>query len=174
MQKRANRLLILKNIFSSPAFIILLIIVAVAYYFFIKYVISISSHGVILITAPTTLLYALSASSAFLLTISIYSIQLSFKYSLLGIEDGVASAVTTFLGSLVTSCACSAPILAVILYTVGVNAIGVSSAISFIAVNQDWLLGVVALANFLLAYYSLGKISSGCSIDRSGRIKVLR
>lgn len=172
--KKPNRLLIFKNILSSPAYIVLLIAVAVLYYFFIKYIITISSRGIFMVTVPTYLLYILSASSALLLTVSAYSIALSYKYSFMGIEDGAVSAVTTFIGGLVTSCGCSAPLLAVILYGIGVNAIGVSSAITFIAVNQDWFLGVVVLINLVLMYYSLGKVSSGCTISRNGKVTAKR
>ncbi|HUB92410.1 MAG TPA: hypothetical protein VL945_00450 [Candidatus Saccharimonadales bacterium] len=167
---RPGRLLILKNAVTSPAFLILLVVAAAVYYLFIKYMITISSQGVFLVTAPWYLLYILSATSALLLTVSAYSIHISLKYSLMGLEDGAASAVTTFIGSLVTSCGCSAPILAVILYGIGVNAIGVSGAITFIAVNQAWLLGAVSLVNLLLTYHSLGKVSKGCKITRTGRI----
>jgi hypothetical protein len=160
----------LTGILTSPIFLVFLIVVAVIYYFFIKYIITISSQGLFLITVPTYLLYFLSASSALLLTTSAYSIHLSYKYRIMGIEDGAASAVTTFIGGLVTSCGCSAPILSVILYGVGVNVIGVSSAITFLAVNQDWLLGIVIILNLLLMYYSLGKVSSGCKIGRNGKI----
>lgn len=169
--RRSNRLLILREILTSPAYLILLIIFGVLYYFFIKYIVTVSSQGIFLVTIPTYLLYVLSASSALLLTVSAYSIHLSYKYSFLGIEDGAASAVTTFIGGLVTSCGCSAPLLAVILYGIGVNAIGVSSAMTFIAVNQYWFLGVVVLANLVLMYYSLGKVSSGCTITTKGKIK---
>lgn len=160
----------MKGILLSPAFVVFLIIAAIIYYLFIKYIITISSQGIFLVTVPTFLLYLLAASSALLLTISAYSIHISYKYSVMGIEDGAASAVTTFIGGLVTSCGCSAPILAVILYGLGVNVIGVGSALTFLSVNQDWLLGIVVIVNLLLMYYSLGKVSSGCRMGKSGKI----
>lgn len=167
--KSPGKLLILKEVVLSR-FLLFLIAAWIIYYLFIKYMITISSQGIFLVTVPTYLLYILSFTSALLLAISAYSIHLSFKYRVLGLEEGAASAVTTFIGSLVTSCGCSAPILAVILYGLGVNAIGVSSSITFIAVNQDWLLGIVALVNIGLAYYSLGKVSKGCRIGKDRKI----
>lgn len=169
--RRPGRLSVLREILLSPTLFALLIAMAVVYYLFIKYIITVSSHGVFFVVVPTYILYLLSVTSALLLTVSAYTINLSFRYSTLGIEDGLASAATTFIGSLVTSCGCSAPILAVILYGLGVNAIGVSSAITFIAVNQVWLLTAVILLNLILVYYSLGKVSKGCSIDKSGKIR---
>ncbi len=166
---RPGRLRILKDIFTSPAFIALFIVFAILYYFFIRYIITISSRGIFLISVPSYLLYLLSATSAVLLAASAYELRLSFRYRALALEDGAASVITTFAGSLVTSCGCSAPLLATILYGLGANVIGVSSAITFIAVNEVWLLGAVVIINLALAYYSLGKISRGCAI-RKGKV----
>ncbi len=159
------------EITRSPPLIALFIAGAILYYFLIEYVITISSQGIFLITMPLYLLYSVSVSSALLLTISAYSILLSRKYGMMGLENGTASAVTTLAGGLVTSCGCSAPILGTILYLLGANAIGVSGTITFVATNQEGLMAAVILANILLAYYSLGRLAKGCSIDPAGNVR---
>lgn len=170
---RPGKLSVLRDIFRSPAFIAVFVAIAVVYYLIIKYVITISSRGIFLVSVPIYLLYILSVTSSLLLTCSLYEIHLSYKYRVLAVGDGAASVITTFAGSLVTSCGCSAPLLATILYGLGANVIGVSGAIAFIAVNEAWLLGIVVAVNLILVYHSLGKISRGCVI-RKGRIEPVR
>ncbi len=168
---KPSRLLLLKDIARKPSLASLFVAGSILYYLFIRYIITISSQGVFLITMPLYLLYAVSISSALLLTVSAYSMRLSYAHGLMGISDGTASAATTVVGSLVTSCGCSAPVLGTILYLLGANAIGVSGAIAFIATNQEWLMAAVILANLLLAYYSLGRLTYGCVLDSSGKVK---
>lgn len=169
---RPGRLLILRGILSTPFSIALFIASGIGYYLLIDYIILASSKGLALVTAPLYMIYIVAITSALLLTVSVYSIRLSLRYELQGISEGTASVLTTFIGSLISSCGCSAPILAVILYSIGVNAFGVSSALSFINSNQYLLLGIVSLVNLLLIYYSVGKVAEGCRIDKKGKIKV--
>lgn len=147
----------------------MLAIGAAAYYYFILYIIRISNSGLVLITAPIYLIYLTVATSAVLLTVSIYSLRLSLKNMASDVSEGAASIVTVFIGSLVSSCACTAPILGTILYGIGFDSLGVSGALSFVGSNQYLLLGIVSLANLFLIYYSLGKLSGACRL-RNGRI----
>lgn len=164
-----GRLAILKDILKTPVFLAILIVSCIAYFFFIRYMIAISSEGLVLVTVPIYLLYLVAITSGLLLTASLYSLRLSFGYRIMGAGSGIVSIATSFIGGLLSSCACSAPILGVIMYDIGFNALGVSSAISFVSANQYPLLSAVILVNLALLYYSLGKTSSSCTI-KNGRI----
>ncbi len=152
------RYIFLKRIFSSPIMVLAFAVIAILYYFLIHFLITISSHGLFLITLPSYFIYMLSLTSSLLMTISIYQIHISLKNRILAVGEGATSAITTIAGGLITSCGCSSPILSTILYGIGVNIIGVSGAISFVASNQEWLIGIAILANLILSYYSLGKL----------------
>jgi hypothetical protein len=167
---KVSKTSLLKGILSSPIFLILFILASIGYYFLIKYIITLSNQGLALVTVPVVMLYLVSVSAGLLLTISIYSVNLSLKYSVRGVSEGGASVITTFLGSLVSSCGCSAPILGEILYALGANAIGVSGALSFVSSNQYLLLGIIVLINLGLIYYSLSRLSQECKITKNGRI----
>ena len=153
---RSPRIALLRRIFSSPKFIFLFAAMAVAYYFLMRFIITASSRGLFLTTMPVYYIYALALTSSLLITISIYQIAASFKQKLTAAGEGAASAITTIVGGLVTSCGCSSPILTTILYGIGINVIGVSGTISFIASNQEWLISIAILVNLGLSYYSLG------------------
>ncbi len=152
------RYIFLKRIFSSPIMILAFALISILYYFLIHFLITASSHGLFLITLPSYFIYVLALTSSLLMTISIYQIHISFKNRILAAGEGATSAITTIAGGLITSCGCSSPILSTILYGIGVNIIGVSGAISFVASNQEWLVGIAILVNLVLSYYSLGKL----------------
>ncbi len=171
MQAHPGRIAILREILLSPILLLFFSIFSAVYFLVIKYFITVSSYGIFLSSVPVPLLYLLSITSSFVLTIGVYSVKISVRYGKMGAEEGAASAATVLLGSLITSCGCSAPVLGIILYFLGANAIIVGNAISFIASNQYWLLGIIFMLNLMLSYYSLGRLSSVCTIGRSGRVK---
>lgn len=171
-KKLRLKIIFLEKIVTSPVFLIIFLVSCLVYYFVIEYIILSSSNGLFIVTVPTYLLYALVVTSALLLTISVYSIHLSFRYKINSLTEGAVSAVTVFFGSLVTSCGCSAPLLSVLLYSIGVNAIGVSGVISFLSYAQEPILIVMILINLIFIYYSLGKISSTCRIGKDGKISL--
>ncbi len=154
------RYVFLKRIFFSPIMILVFAVIAILYYFLIHFLITASSHGLFLITLPSYFIYVLALTSSLLMTISIYQIHISLKNRLLAAGEGATSAITTIAGGLITSCGCSSPILSTILYGIGVNIIGVSGAISFVASNQEWLIGIAILVNLVMSYYSLGKLAT--------------
>ena len=168
--RRPNRILVLRGMLLSPYFIASFVVASILYYLLIKYVIEASSSGVFFLTVPIYLLYLLSMSSGFLLSTSIYSVGISMRYGPLGVGDGAASAALTLVGGLVTSCGCTTPLLATVLYSIGANALSVGGAISFVSANQDWMLSAVILLNAAFVYYSLGKVSRGCTIGPGGRL----
>lgn len=164
---RNPRITLLRRIFTSPRFILLFAVMAIAYYFLVRFIITASSQGLFLTTMPVYYIYALAMTSSLLITISIYQIAASFKQKFTAAGEGAASAITTIAGGLVTSCGCSSPILTTILYDIGINVIGVSGTISFIASNQEWLISIAILANLALSYYSLGTRSKNRTSRRS-------
>ena len=169
-QAHPGRIAILREILLSPFLLLFFAIFSFAYFLVIKYFITVSSYGIFLSSVPVPLLYVLSITSSFVLTISAYSVKISLKYGKMGAEEGAASMATVLIGSLITSCGCSAPVLGIVLYFLGANAILVGNAISFISANQYWLLGTILALNLLLSNYSLGRLSSLCTINRDGRV----
>ncbi|MDA4133685.1 MAG: hypothetical protein OK454_11275 [Thaumarchaeota archaeon] len=134
----------------------------VAYYLFIYYVILYSNFGFFLLTIPLSLLILLVLASSALATIAISYIRSTLRRrGVLGVAQSPAGMA---LGALAASCACSLPLVAPVLYFVGLNAIQVSGVISFFASYQQNLVEAVIVLDVLSAYYYLRLIAKSGGI----------
>ena len=168
MQKR-GRLNAARTIFLRPRFAVFALASGILYYALFRFVASIGSHGILLITLPEYAVAAASAASAVLLTIAVYITYNAGRQEVKkgAVGGGVLSAASTFVGGMVAGCGCSAPLLGTLLYAVGVNVLGVSSAIDYIGKYQVLIVGIVILIDVLLSYYYLGVSAVRCRVNRS-------
>ena len=158
---RRSRLSIFRDIFTSYSYILIAILGSILYYFIFSYLISVSSNGVFVFTAPLYLIYLLVISAGVLLAVSAYVLRRSVGGTRLGASDSAASAITAVIGGLVAGCGCSAPALYSLLSLLGISAAD-AFGITY-AINQLQIPGLLILTaiNILLIYYNLGKISRG-------------
>ncbi len=168
MQKR-GRVNAAKAIFLRPRFALFALAAGMLYYALFQFVAGIGSHGIFLITLPEYAVAAASAASAVLLTIAVYTTYNAGRQEVKkgAVGGGVVSAVSTFIGGMVAGCGCSAPLLGTLLYAVGINVFGVSSAINYIGKYQMPIIGIVILIDVLLSYYYLGVSAVRCRVNRS-------
>lgn len=158
---RRSRQSIFKDIFTSYPYIIIAILGSILYYFIFSYLISVSSYGAFVFTAPLYLIYILVISAGILLSVSAYVLRRSIGGLGLGASDSAASALTAITGGFVAGCGCSAPALYSLLSLLGVSAaeaLGITYSINQFQIPALLLLTAI---NILLIYYNLGKISRG-------------
>jgi hypothetical protein len=141
-----------------PKYIILNIAVAVIYYFILVYLIRYQNYGILIITVPAWLIYALVATSSIVFTIGIYSAAKSFRKGAGASASTFGTAITLFTG-IIVGCGCSSPIL----YSIaifGLSIAEVSIVAAFIARYSIAIISAILAINIILIlYYSL-KISS--------------
>lgn len=121
-----------------------------AYSAFFYYLVRYSNLGSFLISLPVWLVILLTVTSAILMTASFAHFKVASRKGTLAV-GGAGSAGAMTIGAAVASCSCSAPLVAPILYLVGLNALEVSSVIGFLAENQLFIVVVLVTWNFLLS-----------------------
>jgi hypothetical protein len=127
------------------------------YYLLFYAVITYSNSGYFLLTIPSYLLVLLVLASSCSATVAVSYLRISRRR---GSVPGVAqSPIGVAVGAFVASCSCSLPLLAPVLYFIGLNAIEVSGVISFLASYQAAILAAITVFNLLSIYYYLRLIS---------------
>lgn len=162
MRKALSRM---KNYFAliySPPYIALNIAIAVIYYFVFVYLIRLQNYGILLITVPHYLIYALVATSSVMFTIGVYAIRHSLRRGMGASSSTVGTFMALFAG-FISGCGCSAPLL------YGVTAFGlsiaeVSVASAFIAKYSVAIISAIIAVNVLLILYNSWRIS--CPVKR--------
>ncbi len=152
----------LKKVFSKPLYISIAIAAFIAYYLFYNYLIRLSSYGIFITTVPMYLVGLLIATSAILLSLSVFGIVESRRRRKLlsksAIPSSAISVAMPSVGGLVASCGCETPILGSILYPLGLNFMVVGNVISFISRYNFALLGGFIMINLIMIFYQLGKV----------------
>lgn len=137
------------------------------YYALFYEVILYSNSGYFLLTISWYLLVLLVLASSCSATIAVSYLRATRKRRSL---PGVAqSPVGVALGALIASCSCTLPVLAPLLYLIGLNAVEVSGVISFLASYQSAIFGAIIAFNLLSIYYYLRLISRSGSARTSTR-----
>jgi len=108
-------------------------------------------------------------SSSILLVIATFIIKNASKPS--GYAGGAYSVIVSLLGSLFVSCGCQAPLLATLLYFIGLNAVEASYLYSFFASYNAFILLAFIIINIFLIYYYLGMASQ---YTKEGKKEILR
>ena len=128
-----------------------------------------TSKFIILGWLSEVLMGLLILSSSILLVIATFIIRSTSKPS--GYAGGAYSIIINLLGSLFVSCGCQAPLLATLLYFIGLNAVEVSFLYSFFASYNAFILLAFIIINILLIYYYLGTASQ---YTKEGKKEILR
>jgi hypothetical protein len=138
----------------------------VAYYLLFYELITRSNAGYFLLTIPFYLLVSFVLASSALATVAVAYLRLSLRRrSLPGIAQ---SPIGLAIGTFVVSCSCNLPLIAPLLYLIGLNAVEVSGLISFLAAYQQTIVGGIVVVDALSIYYYLRQISrSGFGRPRS-------
>lgn len=148
----------LVSLYSSLFTLFLNAVLFLAYYYLFTVVIEYSNFGIFLVTVPVYLVFLLVLTSSMLATAA--SVYLRRSLRLRRVAIGLSQSPIAFVvGTVVASCACNVPILAPVLYLIGLNALEVSSAIAFLARFQEPIIGIIVLLNVCCIYYYLGLLS---------------
>ncbi len=128
-----------------------------AYYVFFYALILSSNSGFFLLAIPLWLLVLFVLASSALATVAVSYLRISFKRrTLTGV---IESPVGLAVGALVATCSCNLPLIAPVLYFVGLNSLEVSGAISFLAAYQQTVVEAIVAINLVSIYYYLRQIS---------------
>ena len=141
----------------KPIYIGINVVVAAAYYVVFTYLIRLQNYGILLITVPHYLIYALVITSSMLFTLGVYAIRASFK-NRLGASASAVGTFMTFFAGFISGCGCTAPLL------YGITAFGlsiaeVSVAGAFIAEYSVEIILAIIVINVLLILYNSWRIS---------------
>jgi hypothetical protein len=127
------------------------------YYLLFYEVIAYSNAGYFLLTIPQYLLILFVLASSCSATVAVCYVRISRRRR--AIAAVAESPVGVAFGVLVASCACTLPLLAPILYFIGLNALEVSGVISFLASYQAAIIEAIIVLDLLSIYYYLRMIS---------------
>lgn len=144
-------------LYSSWKTILTNVVFFAAYYLLFYEMIIHSNAGFFLLTIPFSLLVLFVLASSVLATVAVSYLRLSLRRRSF---PGVAqSPIGVALGALVAGCACNLPLLAPVMYFIGLNSLEVSGVISFLAAYQQTIIEVIVVINALSIYYYLRLIS---------------
>lgn len=151
-----------------PKYILFNIAALLIYYLAYDYLVQYQQLGLVIITAPIYLVYALLVTASVLLTISVYSISNTIRNKV-HVSGSVLGTFTAMGGAIVSGCNCTAPIL-FSLTAVGISSASVVLLQNFISAYQIPLFAVMIGINLFAVMYNVSKISkSSCRIKRSNR-----
>ncbi len=126
-----------------------------------------SNSGYFLLSIPSYLLVLFVLASSTLATVAVAYLRISLRRrSLPGIAQ---SPIGVAIGTFVVSCSCNLPLLAPLMYFIGLNSLEVSGVISFLAAYQTLIVEAIVLVDALSIYYYLRQISRAGLGGRPGR-----
>ena len=128
-----------------------------AYYFFFYELVVSSNQGFFLLTIPYALFVLLVLASSVQATVALSYLTLAFRRrSLTGV---VQSPVAVALGAFVATCTCNLPVLAPLLYFIGLNSLEVSGIFSYLTAYHEPIVEAIILVDLLSVVYYLRQIS---------------
>jgi len=163
LEKNGNIARTFARLFSSPRTLATCAVLSGFYWVVFYELVRYAGEGYFLVAAPLPLLVIFVLSSSVLATISIAYLRLAARRRRGAI--GVAqSPLMVAAGTVVVSCACNVPLLAPLLYSIGMNSLSVSAVISSLARFQEPLVLAMTGLNAVSACYYLnllGAVQSG-------------
>jgi hypothetical protein len=156
------------DIYKKPKYIAINVIFAIVYYYFFFFIVKFQNLF-LFIAIPLWLVYSLILSSSILITLSIYSL-LNSGFSFTKGSIGLVSALTTFIGSLVVGCSCTAPIL-FSLAALGFSSLQLIALDNFFTSNQFLIVLAMLIINllFIIYYASRAKHLNTCRVSSYGK-----
>ena len=142
------------RLFSSPRTLALSAVLFVCYWVLFYELIRYAGQGYFLVAVPLYLLVLFVLSSSILATVGIEYLRAATRRRR-GAVGFAQSPLTVLAGTAVVSCACNIPLLAPLLYFVGMNSLGVSAVISSLAQLQVPLVVAMTGLNALSVLYYL-------------------
>lgn len=130
-----------------------------AYYLLFYELIIRSNAGFFLITVPFPLLVVFVLASSALATVVVTYLRLSLALRRRSIPGAAQSPIGLAVGAFVASCSCNLPVLAPMLYFVGLNAVEVSGVISFLAAYQQAIVEAIVVFDVVSIYYYVRQLS---------------
>jgi len=148
----------------SPRYIALNIAAAVIYYFIFGFLIRYQNYGILLISVPVLLVYAVIASASVLLTVSVFSIH-NTRRNQAKVAASSLSAVTLVVGGVLGGCGCAEPLI------FGLGTLGISSSTLFsvnavLTAYASQIFIAMVLVNLILILYYLNKLSKPACMVR--------
>ncbi len=140
-----------------PPYIALNVVVAVIYYLIFTYLIRLQNYGVLLITIPKLLIYALVITASMMFTIGVFTLRNTSK-GRLGASASTAGTFATIFAGVISGCGCSAPLLYGIT-AFGLSIVEVSAANAFIVNYSIGIVAALIAINVILIAYSSWKLS---------------
>jgi hypothetical protein len=144
-------------LYSSWKTLLTNVIFFVAYYILFYEMITHSNAGFFLLTIPFSLLLLFVLASSALATVAVSYLRLSLRRRSL---PGVAqSPIGVAVGAFVAGCSCNLPLIAPVMYFIGLNSLEVSGVISFLAAYQQTIVEAIVVIDVLSIFYYLRQIS---------------
>lgn len=153
------------DLYSSWKTLLMNAVFFAAYYALFYEVILRSNSGFFLPIIPTWLLFLFVLASSALATVAVSYLGVSIRRR--GVPGVAGSPIGVVVGAFVASCSCNLPLLAPLMYFIGLNTLEVSGVISFLAAYQDAIVESIIVLDLVSIYYYLRQIS------RSGRTKAV-
>jgi hypothetical protein len=147
----------LVSLYSSPSTLAINVFFFVGYYVLFYEVIVRSNSGLFILTIPFPLLVAFVLASSLLATVAVEYLRISLRRR--GVPGVAGSPLSVAVGAFVASCSCNLPLLAPLLYFIGLNSLEVSGVISFLAAYQQTIVEALILLDIASLYYYLKQIS---------------
>jgi hypothetical protein len=147
------------RVYNSWKSWILTAAIALVYYLLFRYLVTLSNHGILFLSVPAYLIYALDILASILITSGIYSIvRTTGKRRVSGSSSGFVSAASILAAGISVGCACQAPILYSILYLVGLNSIEASGIVVTIVDYNIEILWLLVLINLIMIFIVASRI----------------
>jgi hypothetical protein len=154
LEKNGNIARTFARLFSSPGTLATCAVLFGFYWVVFYELVRYAGQGYFLVAAPLSLLVLFVLSSSVLATISIAYLRLAARRRR-GAVGVAQSPLMVAAGTAVVTCACNLPLLAPLLYSIGMNSLSVSAVISSFARFQEPLVLAMTGLNALSACYYL-------------------
>lgn len=157
-------------VLRESKYAMLCLIIFTVYYLVFRYLITSSNDGLVLITIPSYLVFALIGSASILLTLSVHSFFLILPHNRKnGVPSGIFSSFSVFIGGIAAGCACQAPILYGFLYFVGLNSLEASGLVTSFADHEVAIIEAMVAINMILIVLFSRRIQKNCKLNQIAR-----
>ncbi len=139
----------------------------IGFYYLLEYVLSAQQHGIPISSVPVSMIYALSLSSSFAFTVSIFYILRSVRNAS-NITAGGATAATAVVGGIVSGCGCQAAILSgIIAPLAGAGEATLLSTV--VSENASLIFSALIILNIGLGIYYLNRPADPACKPKKGK-----
>ncbi len=137
------------------------------FYYVLEYVLSAQQHGIPISSVSISMIYALSLSSSFAFTVSIFYIFRSVRNAS-NVPSAGATAATAVVGGIVSGCGCQAAILSSIIAPLA--GAGEATLLStVVSENASLIFSALIIMNIVLGIYYLNRSSAPACKPKRGK-----